>query len=212
MLHEINIFIHIAAGMIALGIGLVPMLSKKGGPTHLKYGRLFLVVMAVVIITALNGVFLFIDRPFLTLITLLSAYHSITGYRVLKTKDKGPQLLDFSILLVLLFATLSFLWKMKTANIVWHAAVIYYMLYFLLAMLAYDFSHFILPKRWFKGFWIYEHIFKMIGAYVALFSAFAGTVLQAWQPYSQIIPSALGTIWMILAMYIYTRKKRVSTS
>jgi cation transporter-like permease len=45
----------------------------------------------------------------------------------------------------------------------------------------------------------------MLGAYTAVVSAFAGTVLEKWQPYSQMIPSILGVVAM-LGFIIYFRR------
>jgi len=100
MLQNINIFTHILFGTIAIFIGLVPYFTQKGGHYHRLFGRIFLGLMAIVIITALNGVLFFRDRPFLTIVTLLSLYTSYSGYRVLKTKDAGFMRQDFAVRLI----------------------------------------------------------------------------------------------------------------
>jgi hypothetical protein len=51
----------------------------------------------------------------------------------------------------------------------------------------------------------------MLGAYTAVVSAFSGTVLEKWQPYSQIVPSILGTAAMSgFILYFLRRPKPVA--
>ena len=64
----------------------------------------------------------------------------------------------------------------------------------LLAVTAYDLSRLGWRARWRRSpAWRYEHIWKMVSAYAALLSAFTGTVLAQYQPYSQFLPSVLCT-------------------
>lgn len=51
--YEINLFIHAAAGLLALVVLAVPLVAKKGGPLHRRAGWLFTAAMAVVTITGL---------------------------------------------------------------------------------------------------------------------------------------------------------------
>ena len=117
MLHSINIFIHVLFGTIAFFVGLAPYFTKKGGKYHRLFGRLFLGLMAIIILTALNGVIFFRDRPFLTIVTLLSFYTSYSGYRVLKTKEKGFTRQDFVVMLLVISMALYFVAHFQTANI-----------------------------------------------------------------------------------------------
>ena len=208
MLHQINIFAHIIAGSLALVIGLIPFFTKKGSPIHQQYGRYFLYLMVATITTATLGVLFFRSRPFLTIVTLQSAYMSFSGYRVLKTKTHGPGWQDLLATLFLTVMAGRFLFLIGTQGAVWHQSVVIYLLGFLFAVAAYDILRFFRPSL--AKYWLLEHIFKMTSAYIALFSAFAGTVLAAWQPYSQIIPSIIGSIWIISALWYYARRQQTS--
>jgi len=57
--------------------------------------------------------------------------------------------------------------------------------------------------------WLYEHIFKTMGAFTALLSAFSSTVLYSYQPYSQFLPSVFGTLLQIgfIVYYLIQFKK-----
>ena len=206
MLHDLNILIHVLFGTLAFFIGLAPYFTKKGGKYHVLYGRLFLGLIAIVILTALNGVLFFRDRPFLTIVTLLSLYTSYSGYRVLKTKEKGFALQDFAMMMLVMGMSIYFVIHFQTANIVWDAAVVYYLLGYVFLLVGFDIIRYFFPSLIrIKRFWLYEHIYKMTGAFSALLSAGAGTVLTGYEPYNQIIPASISTIWLVFCLLYYPR-------
>src|SRR5256884_805302 len=77
--------IHIAAGMLALGVAPIAMLTVKGGPTHRRWGKVYFWTMALV---ALTAVVLALWRPvvFLALLAVFSFYSAFSGYRALFRK------------------------------------------------------------------------------------------------------------------------------
>ena len=77
--------IHISAGMLALGLAPVAMLTVKGGQAHRRWGKIYFWAMAVVASTA---VILALWRPqiFLALLAVFSFYMAFTGYRALSRK------------------------------------------------------------------------------------------------------------------------------
>ncbi|MFT5916230.1 MAG: putative membrane protein [Flammeovirgaceae bacterium] len=79
----------------------------------------------------------------------------------------------------------------------WSPIIVYSTVGALLIVVTYDFMHYLIPKKRYKNMYIYEHIFKMIGVFTALLSAFSGTVLDNYQPYSQFLPSVFGTLLQI---------------
>ena len=70
-MHELNIFTHVAAGSVALLLGLSALLSTKGGKLHNRSGKYFLGFMSIVILTGLLGVFCLWQECLFT-----SHYHS----------------------------------------------------------------------------------------------------------------------------------------
>jgi hypothetical protein len=81
----------------------------------------------------------------------------------------------------------------------------------LLTMTGYDLSRFAWRRQWRRGAWRYEHIWKMVSTYAALLSAFTGTVLADYQPYSQFVPSVLGTVVAVaFLVHTYRRRRHVS--
>jgi hypothetical protein len=206
ILHKANILVHIVCGSTALLLGICALVAVKGGKTHKKAGDIFLCLLAVVIITGLLGVFVFGRNTFLLVITLLSGYNGFSGYRVLQTKSNIPQWLDIGAAIICLLSVFYFLYYFKTIGMIWNPIIIYSTVGAILAIIFYDFIRYFIPKRSYQKLWLYEHIYKMIGAFTALLSAFSGTVLVSYRPYSQILPSVIGILLQIGFIAYYYRK------
>ena len=209
MLHSINIFIHVVIGILAIVIGIVPYVTQKGGLQHRRFGRIFLLLMAIVIFTALSGVFFFRDRPFLTIVTLLSFYTSYSGYRVLKTKEKGFTNIDFGVMLLVALLGIGFAVQMSASNVFWNNGVVYYLLGYIFVLLGFDMFRYFFPNLIrIKKFWLYEHIYKMTGSFSALISAGSGTALQMYEPYNQILPAIFTTLWLVFCLVYFPRQMK----
>ena len=206
MLHSINIFVHILAGMIAIIFGIRAYAAPLGSEKHRKAGRYFLGFMAIVLLTAISGVLFFIEQPFLTVVTFQSFYTSYSGYRVLKTKERGFQTIDFLVMLFVAAVGLSFLLRMHALEYFWNKNIVYYLLIYLFMIVGFDIIRFLQPNLIkVKGFWLYEHIYKMTSAFTALVSAGFGSVFLSWEPYNQIVPAILGSWWLIFCLIYFPR-------
>ena len=205
--HTVNVAIHVAFGTGCLLLGLMALITRKGGRLHIRFGRYFLACLAVVIATAVVGILAFGFRAFLGVITMLAAYEAYSGYRSLKIRFSGPQLQDAAVSVAGISATSLFIAYLRSVHIQWAPVVIYSTLGTLVVVASYDLVRFTFPKHWFERTWLYEHIVKMLGAYNAVASAFSGTVLEKWQPYSQMAPSILGVAAMV-GFIIYFRRNR----
>jgi uncharacterized membrane protein len=194
--HTLNVWTHVAFGTMALVLGLVPLLVRKGGPAHVRAGRWFLACLAAVLATAVLGVVVFAFRAFLAVITLLTAYEAYSGWRAMRNKGSGPQLQDGVVAGLALVAALLFVGYIRSVAFPWSGAVVYSTLGALVTVAVYDLARFRFPARWLARTWFPEHVVKMLGAYSGVVSAFAGTVLPSWQPYSQLAPSVLAFVAM----------------
>ncbi|MEO8416878.1 MAG: hypothetical protein ABI472_24660 [Ginsengibacter sp.] len=207
ILHSLNIIIHISAGTIALLLGLAALLTKKGFQKHKKIGMLFLLFLTIVVLSGLIGVFVFGRNTFLLVITVLSAYQGFSGYRTLQTKSNQPKFLDIIVAIISTISIFYFLYYFKSIGKIWSPVIIYSTVGALLFLVTYDFARYFIPKSKYQNLWLYEHIYKMIGAFTALLAAFAGTVFAKYQPLSQILPSALGILLQIGFIVYYIRNK-----
>lgn len=204
--HTANVVVHVFFGTCALILGLTQLLSSKGGPRHKRRGRWFLACVWVGIVTAATGLLLFRFGAFLTVITLLVAYWAYSGYRTLKIRETGPGLQDACASVIGIGSAVLFIVYLQSVRFPWAPAVIYSTLGTLVAVASYDLVRFAFPRAWFRTLWLYEHVVKMLGAYGAVVSAFSGTMFNAWQPYSQLVPSALGTAAMV-GYVVYVRRR-----
>ncbi|WP_299533847.1 hypothetical protein [Ulvibacterium sp.] len=206
-LHQLNIGIHVTTGTAALLLGVVALLSKKGGRVHKRSGLIFLFFIALVIVTALMGVLAFGANEFLIALTMLSGYQAFSGYRVLKSKSNKPKTLDILVALLTLSSGLYFLYYLDAIGMIWSPMIIYSTVGALFIIIAYDFLRYLFKAEHYKNFWLYEHIYKMIAAFTALLAAFIGTVLPQYHPYSQFLPSIFGTLLAIGSILYFRLKK-----
>ncbi|KQC02175.1 hypothetical protein [Pedobacter sp. Hv1] len=206
-LHHINIAMHVLAGSSALIVGLVALIATKGKKTHRLMGRIFLYLIALVILTGLIGVFVFARNTFLLVITVLVGYEAFSGFRILKTKSNKVKLIDVMVAFIALISVTYFLYYFKSIGMIWSLVIIYSTVGYLVLLIVYDLIRYLIPARLYANLWLYEHILKMVSALTGLFSAFSGTVFPQYQPYSQFIPSILGTLVAVMFMVTVRPKK-----
>lgn len=211
-LHLSNIIVHVISGTIALIAGFLILLKTKGTPLHVKLGYLFVYCMIVVVATGAFGVIVFKRNLFLLLITVLAAYNTYSGFRILKEKANRFYLKDLFAMLGALGIALAFMYYLKFIGFYWNPVVIYSGVGYLLLVVSYDIFRYCIPLARYGNLWRYEHSSKMISAMGALLSAFVGTLLPDYKPYSQILPSLFMTLIMILFnIKIYIRLKKQNT-
>lgn len=195
--HWINIAVHVVFGSAALLLGIVAVVSAKGGPTHRRVGRSFLYCMGVVLATAVIGLLVFDFRAFLAVVTLLSFYDAFSGFRALQLHGNRPRLVDRVASVLGFISPAIFVVLMRRLHQPWAPVLTYSILGGLLLMSGYDLARNFLPKPWLQRTWMQEHLVKMISAYVAISSAFAGTVFPGFMPWSAIAPTTIGYTLMI---------------
>ena len=207
LLHSVNVLIHVLLGTAALALGVRQLAATKGDESHRRFGRWFLACIWGAVGTAAVGILVFEFRAFLGVITLLVAYWAFAGYRTLRLRNHGPTLTDALGSVAGLGAAGLFVWHLASVQFPWNPSVIYSTLGTLVTVATYDLLRFTFPRRWFATLWRYEHVVKMIGAYSATLSAFAGTVLGGLQPYSQLLPSVACTAIMIVMLARLRRER-----
>ena len=208
MMHTINIIIHVLAGILALATGFIAISTIKGGQKHIRFGGYFIKMISVVIITGLIGVLIYQRNSFLLVITLLSGYNAFSGWRVIRLAGHRPTSIDY-IIPVLVFASgIYYVYYIRSISLYWSPVIIYSTLGALAMITIYDLSRFFMPVKTLRKKMRYEHIYKMISALTGLTSAFIGTVLPHYQPYSQILPSVIGLVFIIITLILYAIKQK----
>jgi len=204
--HQLNIALHVSLGTIALLVGIGALLTQHKAKLHRRIGRVFLWLLSGVVGTALLGALLFRVTPFLLMLTLLSGYVGYSGYRVVRLRERRASGWDALIALVVLLAAGAYVTTHGGQGRNWSPAVIMPTLGAIGLVTVYDLIKFAWLHSRLRTWWLYEHIYKLISAFSALLSAFSGTVLPQFKPYSQIMPSAfcLG----LIAYFIWKRARR----
>lgn len=210
---KIFLALHIAGGTSSLIAGAIAMAAPKGKRVHNLAGRTYYWSMAAVCASA---VVMCILKPqqFLFYVAIFSFYLAFTGERM--TKRKRPSdaaavqdwtaailaALAGTVLLVrggmLLAGGTSFGW----VNVVFGA--------FCLGFSANDMRLFVKPPHE-KMHWFFTHLTRMIGAYIATFTAFCVVnvkflpSLAVW-----LLPTVIGTIGIAVWQVYYRRKFAVT--
>jgi len=174
--------LHVFAGFTALLVGLVPMFTAKGSSRHVQSGKVYFWAMFGVFLTSSAMFFFKPDRLlFLFLIGIFSFYLTFTGSRAVRYKKRGSQVapLDWAVAGVVSVAGLVMLgmgvwcfYKGSTGG-----GILYSVFGGICA------SNAIRDLFSFHRFqnnigthdpnaWLYQHISRMGGSYIATFTAF----------------------------------------
>lgn len=167
------IFLHVACGGISLALGGLNMVRKKGDNIHRLIGKIFVFCMLSAATLALC---LSVIHPnvFLFIIGVFTIYMVLTGWRYLNYKQNGkPQLFDYILTLTMFIFGLSFValgvYQFSMGN---GFAIVLAMLGFFSLLMVYRDSRNYGGKILYKNFWYLGHFQRMIGAYIAAFTAF----------------------------------------
>ena len=93
MITQAILFLHILAGVIALGAAGVAVGSAKGGRLHRRSGKLYTLAMLVTGLSAL-GLSVIHPNAFLLAVGIFSLYLVFTGWRAAILRDGCPRRLD----------------------------------------------------------------------------------------------------------------------
>ncbi len=91
---SIILYIHIAAGSLALLTALIALVTRKGGNAHVLTGRVYAVAMTVVFLTSLPLAILGVNI-FLFLIAIFSFYLVFAGWRFARNRRGQPHPVDW---------------------------------------------------------------------------------------------------------------------
>lgn len=189
--------IHITAGILAFIVAPVALISKKGGDSHRKWGKVFFWSMTVVAITAVIMAPMH-DNLFLTLIAVFSFYLAFSGYRALYRKDaykthKTAFIDWFFVIINTLFSLALILFGiLKLPNSFGIISIVFGFIGSSLGIK--DIVSFIKSPAD-KQKWFFSHMIGMVASYIAAMSAFSAVNFNFdWLPVSiqWLWPSIIG--------------------
>jgi len=209
-LFEPTLTLHIGAGLTAVVLGILPILTRKGSRSHRLAGRAFAVAMGTLLVCAWVMTAIHFNAYFAAL-TATATITLFSGVRVLKRKrpDLGPQdrarPLDWLVILIVLGVGVWVAILLSTGRTAGPPTVSWALVYAAFVYGGWDLWRFSRPSGWpfTPDLWLYEHLVKMLSAYAAVLSAFSGNFLTALPtPWSQLWPTLvfqpLALIWVIV--------------
>lgn len=205
-MHLANIALHVTAGTAALAMGFLILFKPKGTATHRRLGKVFVCLTLVVCATAAIGTIVFRFLPAFAVLSLLVPYQLMGGWRAARTQGRGPARIDLAALLAAVAMALP-LSMVVIAGPGRLTAVDYSAVGALWLVLGYDAIKWLFPRRWHAPIWRYEHVYKMTASVFAMLSALVGNVVRVGQPWSQMLPSALG---LMVVGYFFLRLAKAS--
>lgn len=221
MISSIMLIIHVISGFLALACGAVAITTKKGKSIHITTGRIYFWSMILVSVTAF---YLSIVNviPFLFLIAVLSFYLTWSGYKAIHWKNKSlpKPIFWFDTIIshfVVLFGIVMIILSLLTWFDIHVNAVISSLRIVLLVFgigttifAAEDLILFYRNNPSSKFLWMYTHIGRMLGAYIATLTAFLvvngeffPTPLIAW-----LGPTVIGTPLIFYWIKKYRQKMK----
>jgi uncharacterized membrane protein len=193
------LLLHIAAGFAATVVGLAPVLTRKGSAAHRLFGRVFAAVMALALIAAWALTALRFNVYFLAL-SATASLQLVSGVRVLgrKRPDLRAQDRAKSVDWLVAWAAVGvgawILWRLHSGDAGPNRTVALALGWSAIGFGGWDLWRFARPTAFpfFPDLWFYEHLVRMLGAYSAVLSAFAGNFLPfAPEPWRQLWPIIL---------------------
>lgn len=209
--------LHIATGLAVCVVGLGPILTAKGSRPHRLFGRLFVVLMTVLLIAAWAMTVMHFTAYLLGL-SATATYHVFSGVRVLGRKrpdlraGNRARLIDWMAAVGVIGVGLAVLMLILTGRSDGPPAVSGGLAFAALAFGSWDLWRFARPDDWpfSPNLWTYEHLAKMLSAYSAVLSAFSGNFLTFLPaPWSQLWPSLLfPSLTLIWIAVLIVRRRR----
>ena len=216
--HTIVLILHVTAGFIALTVGFVPFVAKKGSKLHTTTGWIFCYAMLLVALSAF-GLAVYRFNPFLLMVGLFTLYTTVTGYRGLRFR-RDPATIgqprDWALLvasgIALGFTVWQTLVQFGTKNVSVLVLIGFFSLS-LLTLLRQDGQLFSAQKKAEGKVWIRYHIVRISGAYLATVTAFlvnnvhTDPAFVAW-----LLPTAIGVPAIVYFKRQYGEKKAATNS
>jgi uncharacterized membrane protein len=204
------IYSHVAAGAMSLITAPVAMAVAKGGRAHRLAGKMFFWSMVYIFVSAIVlGVYHW--KPFLLMVSVLSFYLVYSGYRTLYQKQihlgKGVSGYDWAVATACGVFMLGFLiWSVDLMVNGTNAILIVFFSLGGLFSIVTEVKRYA-GKRDQKHGWLFNHIGRMVGGFIAAVTAFSTNVLTFLPGLAQWLwPTLLGTPLIIYWIRTYRKK------
>ena len=169
------LYFHAFSGGIALLSGIIAIFTKKGSKGHTTSGDIYFYAMLSVAITGLI-VATYRGQIFLQTISFFSAYMALTGKRVLRNKKEVVVATFDWVANIISMGVAGFMLYLGVLNLFksGFTGAIPMLLVFggLLFTMTIEDARKMWSKKWVKNDWLYTHIGRMGGSFIATSTAF----------------------------------------
>ena len=214
------LYFHAFSGGIALLGGILAILTKKGSKNHTLCGEVYFYAMLSVVVTGLF-VASYRDNLFLQTIAVFSFYMAFTGKRAVRNKKEivtSPLDWGFNIVSMLCGLFMLYLVVVNFSRIGFAGAIPMLLIFgLLLSWMTIEDAVKMWKKKWVKNHWLYTHIGRMGGSFIATSTAFILTNIR-FEPrwIIWLAPTLIGVPLMIAAIgkwkvKLGDRKKKLSS-
>ncbi len=191
------IYIHVALGFMAFGIGAVTLVSKKGGRLHIVTGRIFYFSMVVsVVLSLVVSLTPGHLSPTMFHIAVLSLYFLLGGKRSLKFKIKGHRFqVDKALAYAVIVTSLAVMgYSFFIEGRVHPLRTVFGCIGLVFGGI--DLWMFRFPEKVSRK-WLFLHLSKMLGGYTAAVTAFfvAQKILTGY--FNWFMPTVFGVAFII---------------
>ncbi len=212
MLFKIILVLHIIAGSIGLILGTFVLIRKKGDKVHKLLGKIFSITMVTTGLSAFALSYIN-TNVFLFIVGVFTIYLTISGNRMLYLKNilKGqkPQFIDYLITVLMLLASVAFLY-LGILNIVKanHFGIVLILFGSISLVLCYKDYLIYLNKITDKLYWLKNHVGRMTGSYIAALTAFIVVNNTFFPPVlAWSLPGIIGTVFISRTIKSLSPKK-----
>ena len=201
---QYTLYFHAFAGGIALLSGLLAIATKKGGKQHILSGEIYFYSMLTVAVTGLI-VATYRGTIFLQTVAFFAFYLAFTGKRVLRNKkevlvsklDWVANILSMMVGAYMLYLGILNLFRSGFVGAIPMLLVFGGILFWITVEDAIKMK----KKKWIKNDWLYTHIGRMGGSFIATSTAFL-LINISFEPrwIVWLAPTAIGSPLMAAAV------------
>lgn len=194
-LHQANIVLHVTCGTLALGLGFILLVRRKGDARHRRWGDVFLILVGLVVVSATLGFVVFRPDAALGAITLLVGYQLYSGVRTIRRRGARPSRCDTLLAAIAFAAGSGFVTYLLSGHAAfWRPAITGPIAGGLIFASGYDLIRLAFSTALQRRIWTLEHGVKLIFTIGGLASAALGTIAPHFSPWSQVGPSIVFSV------------------
>jgi uncharacterized membrane protein len=203
-LYTFSKWVHIVAGIVALVIAPLAMMTRKGGDAHRRWGWIYYWSMAIIFVTTL---LMLLYRPniFLLAVAVLSFYSAFAAQRVVRMKrpvTQPAQALDYvaagsAVVMGIAVTIWGVSLLLNPANPYGTFAILGLVFGFFTTKSGIDDLRRFRNPPTDKHFWWFYHMNSMLGSYIGAITAFMVQTVSRWMYSVDMLAPFAWLVWLL---------------